>query len=233
MRPARLALVTAFVSLVVCSHALATVLATQQLPTPLAPDMPSNLSIPMPPSIDPNAPIWVAYRTLALSADASPSGEIVVDGSFEGVATPINASIVVFTPDAMSISSSAGTIQQQFEALYGQRSSEQMKSLLGAELHAAYEAANAGSGRILDGTLVKTLPALGANQGTLLVSVERATGIQPVGVFVTVGQGELPADIAARGGAAHSASAFGIGRVFGVLAFLGLLYWFFVARRRS
>ncbi|MBE5315575.1 MAG: hypothetical protein H4O13_09255 [Xanthomonadales bacterium] len=232
MRPARLALVTAFASLITCSHALATVLATQQLPTPLAPDMPSNLSIPMPPSIDPKAPIWVAYRTLALSADASPSGEIVVDGSFEGVATPINASIVVFTPDAMSISSSAGTIQQQFEALYGQRSSEQMKSLLGAELHAAYEAANAGSGRILDGTLVKTLPALGANQGTLLVSVERATGIQPVGVFVTVGQGELPADIAARG-SAQASPAFGIGRIFGVLAFLGLLYWFFVARRRS
>jgi hypothetical protein len=233
MRPARFALATVFAGLIACSPALAAVLGTQQLPTPLAPDMPSRLSIPMPPNIDPNAPIWVAYRVLALSADASPEGEIVLDGSFEGVATPINASIVVFTPDAMSISTSAGTIKQQFEAMHGARSPEQMKTLLGAELHAAYEAANAGTGRILDGTLVKTLPALGANEGTLLVSVERASGLQPIGVFVTVGQGEVPASITASGGNPDSSVAYRMGRILGMLLFVGLLYWFFVARRRA
>jgi hypothetical protein len=233
MRPVRSALATVFAGLIACSPALAAVLATQQLPTPLAPDMPSRLSIPMPPNVDPNAPIWVAYRVLALSADAAPEGEIALDGSFEGVATPINASIVVFSPDAMSVTTSAGTIKQQFEALHGPRSPEQMKTLLGAELHAAYEAANAGTGRILDGTLVKTLPALGANEGTLLVSVERASGLQPLGVFVTVGQGEVPADITAGAATPESSVAYRMGRILGMLLFVGLLYWFFVARRRA
>lgn len=233
MRHARFILVTVFTGLIASSQALAGVLATQQLPTPLAPDMPSNLSIPVPPNVDPNAPIWVAYRVLALSADASPDGEIVLDGSFEGVATPINAAIVIFNADAMTVSTSAGTIKQQFDAMFGQRSPEQMKTLLGAELHAAYEAANAGSGRILDATIVKTLPALGKNDGVLLVSVERASGIQPVGVFVTVGQGDVPASITAASGIPEASSAYRMGRILGMLVFVGLLYWFFVARRRS
>lgn len=213
MRPARLTLATVFAGLIACSAAQASVLASEQLPTPLAPDMPSRLSISMPANVDPNAPIWVAYRVLALSAGSSPEGEIVVEGSFEGVATPITASVVVFTPDAMSVTTSAGTIRPQFEAIHGPRSPEQMKSLLGAELHAAYEAANAGTGRVLDGTLIKTLPALGANEGILLVSVERARGLQPVGVFVTVGQGEVPASITASGGNPESSVAYRIGRI--------------------
>lgn len=194
--------------------------------------MPSSLSIPVPPNVDSDAPIWVSYRTLALSADASPSGEIVLDGSFEGVATPIAASTVVFSPDAMTVSTSSGTIKQQFEAMYGQRNPQEMQTLLGAELHAAYEAANAGSGRILDGTIAKTPPALGKTEGTLLVSVERASGIQPVGVFVTVGQGDIPAGMAPAESSADEASAFGFGRIIGILAFLGLLYWFFIARHK-
>lgn len=232
MRRAHFILATALASLIASGHALAGVLATQTLPTPLAPDMPSNLSIPIPPGVDPNAPIWVSYRTLALSAEASPSGEIVLDGSFEGVATPINASTVTFTPDAMTVSTSSGTIKQQFEAMYGQRSPQEMQSLLGAELYAAYEAANAGTGRILDGTVVKTLPALGKTDGVLLVSVERASGLQPVGIFVTVGQGDPPAATTPADGNPESSFAYWMGRLFGVLLLLGLLYWFFVARHK-
>jgi len=213
-------------------HALAGVLATQQLATPLAPDMPSNLSIPVPPNVDPNAPIWVSYRTLALSAEASPTGEIVLDGSFEGVATPIAASTVVFSPDAMTVSTSSGTIKQQFEAMHGQRSPEEMETLLGAELYAAYDAANAGTGRILDGTVVKTLPALGKTDGSLLVSVERASGIQPVSIFVTVGQGDLPAGMAPAGNGGGPSFASWMGRLVGVLLLFGLIYWFFVARNK-
>jgi hypothetical protein len=233
MRPVGSILVAVFTALIASSQALAGVLATQQLPTPLAPDMPSNLSIPVPPNVDPNAPIWVAYRTLALSADASPSGEIVLDGSFEGVATPINASIVIFNADAMSVSTSAGTIKQQFDAMFGQRSPEQMKTLLGAELHAAYAAVNAGTGRILDGTIVKTLPALGKNDGVLLVSVERASGIQPVGVFVTVGQGDPPAASTGGNGNPESSPAYWVGRLLGISLFVWLLYWFFIGRHKS
>jgi hypothetical protein len=220
------------IGLAACNDVHAGILARQQLATPLAPEMPSSLSIPMPPNVDPSQPIWVSYRTLALSANASPSGEIVLDGSFEGIATPINASTVRFSPDAMTVSNSAGTIKQQFEASYGQRSAQEMQAILGAELYAAYEAVNAGSGRILDGTVVKTLPALGKAEGTLLVSVERANDIRPVGVFVTVGQGEIPAELkpAER---VESSSAYGAGRILGGLLLLGLLYWFFIGRRRG
>lgn len=222
-----------FASLVAGSPALAGVLASQQLVTPLAPDMPSRLSIPMPSTLDPKASIWVAYRVVALSADADPAGEIVVEGSFEGVPTPITATLAVFDPGDMRVMTSAGSIQQQFEAVHGPRSPEQMKTLLGADLHAAYEAVNAGTGRILDGTRVKTLPALGTHEGTLLVAVERASGMQPIGLFVTVGQGEMPADITASAGAAESSVAYRIGRILGMLLFVWLLYWFFVARRRA
>ena len=223
----------ALTGLIACGDALAGILARQQLITPLAPEMPSHLSIPMPPSIDPSQPIWVSYRALALSADASPSGEIVLDGSFEGIATPISTSTVHFSPDGMTVSNSAGTIKQQFEASYGQRSAEEMRGILGTELFAAYEAVNAGTGRILDGTIVKTLPALGATEGILLISVERASGIRPVGVFVTVGQGEIPAELKAAGGSSAEASSFRFGYILGVLALLGLLYWFVVARHRD
>lgn len=221
----------ALTGILASGNAFAGILARQQLATPLAPDARSNLSIPMPAGVDPSQPIWVSYRTLALSADATPSGEIVLDGSFEGVATPLNASIATFTPDKMTVSTSSGTIQQQFEAQYGKRSPQELQTLMGAELYAAYEATNAGKGRILDGTIVKTLPALGKTEGILLVSVERASGLQPVGVFVTVGQGEIPAEMkpVESGG---SSFAYTLGRIFGFALLLGLLYWFFVARHK-
>lgn len=216
--------------LTVSKTALAVILASEQLAAPLAPNMPDRLSIPMPNTVNPNQPIWVEYRVLAMSADSASSGEIVLDGSFEGVATPFGASIVRFTPDAMAVSTSGGTIQQQFDATYGERDAQQMQALLGAELYAAYQAVNAGSGRIFDGSIVKNLPALGTSEGTLLVSVERASGIRPAGVFVTVGQGEIPPEMGA--GVAGS-TAFAAGRILGILAFLGLLYWFFVGRRKD
>ncbi len=232
MRRIFLILIAVLAGLIASGPVVSAVLATRTLPTPLAPDMPGNLSIPLPPNVDPNAPIWVSYRTLALSADASPTGEIVLDGSFEGVATPINASIARFEPNAMTVSTSSGTIKQQFETMYGQRSPQEMQTLLGADLYAAYEAANAGTGRILDGTIVKTLPALGKTEGVLLVSVERANGLQPVGIFVTVGQGDPPAATTPVDANPESTFAYWMGRLFGVFLLLGLLYWFFVARHK-
>lgn len=232
MRRAHFVFATALARLIASGHALAGVLTTQTLPTPLAPDMQSRLSIPMPLNVDPSAPVWVSYRTKALSAEASPTGEIVLDGSFEGVPTPINASIVTFTPDTMTISTSAGTIKQQFETMYGPHSPQEMQALLGAKLHAAYEAANAGTGRILDGTVVKTLPALGKTDGVLLVSVEHASGLQPVGIIVTVGQGDPPTATMSADGHPESSIAYWMGRLFGIFLLLGLLYWFFVARHK-
>lgn len=232
----------ALAMLFVSNETQAQVLARAQLPTPLAPQMPSHLSVPMPANVDPAQPIWVSYRVLAMSAASSPTGEIVLDGSFEGVQTPIHQTIAHFSPDKMAVTTSAGTIAQQFAATYGQRSPDELRAAFGPELYQAYEAVNAGTGRLLDGTIVKTLPALGKNEGMLLVSVDRANGIRPVGIFVTVGQGEIPAEFQAGAGASAdggasssptSSSAYRIGRILGILTFLGLLYWVFVGRHKQ
>lgn len=53
---------------------------------------------------------------------------------------------------------------------------------------------SADAGRVLVGRAVSRLPAPGASDAPLLVSVERATGIQPLSLKVTVGQGSLPAE---------------------------------------
>ena len=237
MRYALALVAFALTGVFVSNDALAQVLAKAQLATPLAPEMPSHLSIPMPASVDPAKPIWVSYRVLAMSAASSPTGEIVLDGSFEGVQTPIHQSIAVFSPEKMNVTASAGTIQQQFEANYGQRSPDELRTMLGPELFEAYQSVNSGTGRLLDGTLVRTLPALGKNEGMLLVSVDRANGIRPVGVFVTVGQGDIPAefDVGAGGdasGSPASSSAYRMGRTVGILALLGLLFWIFVGRHK-
>jgi hypothetical protein len=225
--------------------AAAGVLVQQQLATPLAPGMPDRLSIPMPAGFDAAQPVWVSYRVLAMSASPDPTGEIVLDGSFEGVMTPIHQSVVLFTPRDMTASTSGGTIKQQFEAQYGTRTAQEMQTALGDPLYQAYIAADAGTGRVLDGTLVKTLPPVGNPDAPLLISVERATGLQPVGLFVTVGQGEIPAEYGAGGSSASaSASANGnaasvgrspayiFGRIAGGLLLLGIAYWFFIGRHK-
>ncbi len=235
MRRTCLAIVIALIGLCISDRAFAGILAKAQLVTPLAPEMPTHLSIPMPTNVDPAQPLWVSYRVLAMSASSTPTGEIVLDGSFEGVQTPIQHSVVQFSPDEMTVATSGGTIAQQFEANYGQRTPQELQTTFGAELYQAYEAVNAGTGRILDGIAVKTLPALGKNEGMLLVSVERASGIRPVGVFVVVGQGDIPAEFKkspASGGDVSSSSAYRLGRTFGILIFIGLLYWLFIGRHK-
>nr|MBP6749379.1 hypothetical protein [Xanthomonadaceae bacterium] len=121
MRHAFLIAAFALTTLFASNETQAQVLAKAQLATPLAPEMPSHLSVPMPANVDPAQPIWVSYRVLAMSAASSPTGEIVLDGSFEGVQTPLQQTIAHFSPDKMTVTTSAGTIAQQFAATYGQR----------------------------------------------------------------------------------------------------------------
>lgn len=217
-------------SLLASGDASANVLARDQLGTPLAPDANSRLSIDTP-GVLPGQPVWVVYEVVAVSASSSPEGEIVLDGSFEGIATPLSDSTVVLQAEAMEASASAGTIGQQLEAIAGPRTSDELRALFGNELYDAYQALNAGSGRILTGRTVKTLPALGSDQGRLLVSVERAGGIQPVLVSVTVGQGDIPAEY--RAAPVSSSSAFRAGKLIGILLFFGLIAWFFLRRRNQ
>lgn len=206
----------------------ATVLVTQQWIMPLAPVTPKGgLQVAVTGSVDPAKPVWVVFQLLAVSAADKPSGSIVLDASLEGVATPITDTRVVFAADKLQQSKSAGTIGEKLAAQVGQRSPQELTEALGAELYEAYKALNEKRGAILQGTVVKTLPAPGKRDLRLLASIERASGMQPAQIVVTMGQGEMPSGLAA------SASSWGRAEriVAGVLG-LAVAAFFWFRRRR-
>lgn len=185
-------------------------LVRQTMPTPLAPGGTDHITLPMPATLDPDEEVWVAYRMYAISASSDPTGDIVVSGSFDGATTPLGDTTVVFTPSRMEKTASKGTIGQRLEAMYGKRSDAELAAALGPGLFEAYTALNRKSGAILAGTVLKTLPAPGADRPPLLVSVERDSDQHPVGLEVIVGQGDLPADVQS---AVDPKPAFRIGRL--------------------
>lgn len=213
--------------------ALATVvqageLARTQMALPLSPGGTKHTTLAMPASLARDQPVWVAYRVMAISANPSPIGDIVLSGSFEGVATPITEETVVFSPDDMSSGSSAGTLQQQLEASHGKRSDQELVAAWGQPIFDAYTALNRKSGAILEGTLVKTLPPLGDADAALLISVERDSDMHPVLVEVVAGQGDLPPGLQT---AVAGSAPYRMGWILGVLAALGLIVWFLFGRR--
>jgi len=177
---------------------------------PLAPAGSPHLTLPMPATLDPDEEVWVAYRMIAVSANPDPTRDIVVSGSFDGAKTPLGEMTVVFTPSRMQKTASAGTIGQRLEAAYGKRTDAELVSALGQGLFDAYVALNRKSGAILQGAVLKTLPAPGADRPPLLVTVERDSDQHPVGLEVIVGQGDLPADVKT---AVDPQPAFRIGRL--------------------
>jgi len=215
-----------------CPALPAGILATGQLVAPLAPGQQSRLQIPVGEGLDPARPVWVSYQLIALSEGSDSVGEVVVEGIFEGVPTPINLQLARFDAGRMQSGRSAGTVAEQLERVAGKRDDREWRALMGDALYATYEAVNSGQGRILNGRLVRHLPAPAEAEGVLLVAVERASGMQPLGLLVVAGQGDLPSELAEQG-AGSGSLAFTLGRVAGGLLFLGLLYWFFVARRRG
>lgn len=214
-----------------CPALHAGILATGQLIAPLAPGQQSRLNLQVA-GLDPSRPVWVHYQLIALSGNADPAGDVVIEGSFEGVATPVNQMLARFDAARMTSGESAGTIPAQLERIAGKRDPQQWQAIMGDALYATYEAVNAGRGRILNDQLVRNLPVPDGTDGQLLVAVERASGVQPLALLVVAGQGEIPPELGARG-ASGGSLAYALGRVAGGLLFLGLLYWFFVARRRG
>jgi hypothetical protein len=93
-----------------CNTASAGVVATTEWIVPLAPTTENkNLRLFAGKPIDPDKPVWVVYRMLAISADRSPDGEIVLDPALEMVPVPLPDMFVRFRAGSMDVSRSAGT----------------------------------------------------------------------------------------------------------------------------
>jgi hypothetical protein len=88
---------------------------------------------------------------------------------------------------------------------------------------------SADTGRVLVGRALRRLPAPGKSDVPLLVSVERVTGMRPLSLKVTVGQGSLPPELQEK---PQDSIAYKAGYIAGIGLF-GLLVLRFVRRRRS
>jgi hypothetical protein len=211
--------------LAIAPLAQAGVLATELLPMPLAPEMKSSTQLYLPEAFDPKQPTWVSYTLIAVSPTDEPEGQVVVTGMFEREPTAPTAGTVLFEPRDLRVTTSAGTIQQQFEQNFGKRSESELRSIWGDAMYDAYVAVNAGTGRLLDGIAVRELPPLSQGDPILLVSVENAKGIQPAGLLITVGQGEIPAEHQPN---VESTGAFqfglGLGKLLPILILIGVGY---------
>ena len=215
-----MALALAFVPL-----AEAGVLATRLLPMPLAPEMPSSTQIDLTDAFDATQPIWVSYTLIAISPIEDPEGRVVVTGMFEREPTSPAAGTVLFEPRDLRVTTSAGTIQQQFEQNFGRRSESELRAIWGDAMYEAYLAVNAGTGRLLEGTVIRQLPPLRQGDPIVLVRVEGAQGLQPAGLLITIGQGEIPA---AHQPNVESTASFqfglGLGKMLPILLLIGVAY---------
>lgn len=214
--------------LAVAPLARAGVLATEVLPMPLAPEMQDSTRIFLSGGFDPTQPTWVSYKLVAMSPTADPKGQVVVTGLFEREPTPAGASTVLFEPRDLRVAESAGTIDDQFEQNYGKRSETELRAIWGDAMYEAYVAVNAGTGRLLDGVATRELPPLSQGDPILLVSVENARGIQPAGLIITVGQGEIPPEHQPN---VESTGAFqlglGLGKMLPILLLVAVAYGVF------
>jgi hypothetical protein len=190
------------------ASALAGPLISNTLITPLLPGQNSHLSFIMPPEFAADQQVWVVYELVALSAVDDDSGEVGLEQAFEGVKTPLKALYVNVRADDM------------------ESSPEKVKGLIGTEMYAAYESVNPRGARVLGGHVVSYLAAPGKSDVPLLVSVERAQGMQPLALRVTVGQGQLPLEFQQK---PKDTVAYKVGYVLG-LALFGWLLWRLVRR---
>jgi hypothetical protein len=206
---------------------LASSLASGTIIAPLAPGQKSSLSFFMPTDFAADKEVWLVYDLVALSPSNDDSGQMDIQQSFEGVMTPLTSFYANFYAHDMDAKKSAGTIAQRLEEVAGHREPEELRRLMGADLYAAYESVNAGKGRVLVGRVVRHLPAPKKSDVPLAVSVQRAQGMQPLAMRVTVGQGELPPEFQEK---TQDSWAYKAGYVAG-LAFFGWLVLRFFRRR--
>ena len=186
----------------VCCTTLAGELTSGTLIAPLVTGPNSRLSFIMPPGFAADEQVWLVYELVALSPGDEDSGEVGLEQAFEGVNTPLKALYVTLGADDM------------------ESRPEKVRGLISAEMYAAFESVNAGGGRVLGGRVVSYLSAPGRSDVPLLVSVERAQGMQPVALRVTVGQGQLPLEFQQK---PTDTVAYKVGYVLGLALFGWLL----------
>lgn len=198
-------------ALMLASYAtLAGSLTSGTLITPLDPGHNPRLTFAMPPGFAADQQVWLVYELVALFPEDEDSGEVGLEQAFEGVMTPLNALYVNFRAGDMDY-----------------RKPEELRRLVGAELSTAYESVNAGGGRVRGGRVVSYLSAPGKIDVPLLVSVERAQGMRPLALRVTVGQGQLPPEYQPK---PQDTLAYRIGYAAGLVLF-GWLVVRFIRRR--
>lgn len=215
------------VLLLVSFATMAGSLASGTIIAPLAPGQKSSLSFFMPPGFAADKEVWLVYDMVALAPGDDDSGQVDLQQSFEGVMTPLTSFYGYFYACDMDSKKSAGTIAQRLEELAGHREPEELRRLMGAELYAAYESVNAGKGRVLVGRVVQHLSAPKKTDVPLAISVQRAKGMQPLAMRVTVGQGELPQEFRQK---TQDSWEYKVGYAAG-LAFFGWLVLRFFRRR--
>ncbi len=227
------ATLTAVAGLAACllsTPSSATVLGRAALLTPLAPHAESRVQMPMPREFVPGQEVWIVYDLVAMSASGKGDGEVGLEQAFDGVKMPAIDMFTTFDASRMDSKASAGTIASQLQQLVGQRSPQELRAQLGPELYDAYLAVNGGSGRILVGRKIAHLPGPGSSDAPLLVSVERASGMAPVAVSITVGQGEFPAELQTP---TEKSPWYRAGYFAGIAAFGWLMMRWFGRRRES
>lgn len=186
------ALASAFALLALPAPSAAAVLARDLWLMPLAPDAGGPHRQLRVDGLDPGKPVWIAYRLVAVAPSLEPEGTIRLEGVLEGVPTNPAQMVVSLDADDLKQAPSAGTIGTLLEQQIGKRSPDQLRAMMGPDLYAAFEALNARRGSILDGATLRHHPAPGLDEATVLVSIEEATGIQPMLIELQVGQDEPP-----------------------------------------
>ena len=180
--------------------ASAIVLGKTEVIAPLSPIAKSEqLNISASGKVDPHLPIWASYHLIAISSSEKPEGKVVVEAMPEGVKTPIGDSVIVFSSDNMDLAVKSGHFASKFEQQAGKKTQQELVDTFGVELAQSIKALQENKGAILEKTIVKQYPATGIDEARLLVSIEKAEGIHPAYISITMGQGEVPESLKASG----------------------------------
>lgn len=179
--------------------ASSTMIGQAQFIAPLSPDNPKGvLDVRGSVKADVSQPIWVKYHVIAISAQEKPEGRITIDAAPELVRVPMGEGLVHFSADDMDIVPRSGKFAEMFNQQAGSKTPEEIAEYFGPNLAQAIVALKENKGSMLEKTIIKTYAAPPDEVLALLASIEKAEGIYPAYVQITMGQGDIPATAAEK-----------------------------------